>query len=153
MNKEEIINLLYKNQLENVNIEHRLFYKDIIRIASKINTDPFSPTECCIWNGAISYSYHNSKYINFWLKKKKQPLHRILYNNYKGNLPSNKYIRYLCPDSNSKGICCNINHIDIINNDNNNNNTHPINNENKKNYIIDIVDNNLNHDLFVIIFE
>ena len=82
MNKEEIVNKLFKNQLKNVDHKYRLNTKDIIRLSSYINSDPFSETECCKWRGAISKSTHQSKYINFWFNKKKQALHRILYLNY-----------------------------------------------------------------------
>ena len=117
MNKEEIINKLFANQIKNVDQKYRLSTKDIIRLSSYIHTDPFSEDECCKWKGAISKSSHQSKYINFWFNKKKQALHRILYLNYKGELLKNKYLRFNCPDQQMRGICCNINHLDLINKD------------------------------------
>jgi len=114
---EQIINKLFNNQLKNIDQKYCLNAKDIIRLASYIKTDPFSETECCKWRGAISKSSHNSKYINFWFNKKKQALHRILYLNYKGDLPKNKYLKFICTNQNMKGICCNINHIVTINDD------------------------------------
>lgn len=119
MNKEEIVNKLFNNQLKNVDHKYRLNTKDIIRLSSYINSDPFSETECCKWRGAISKSTHQSKYINFWFNKKKQALHRILYLNYKGELHKNKYLKFTCPNPNMKGICCNINHIILINENDN----------------------------------
>ena len=115
MNKEEIVNKLFNNQLKNIDHKYRLNTKDIIRLASYINSDPFSETDCCKWRGAISKSTHQSKYINFWFNKKKQALHRILYLNYKGELLKNKYLKFTCLNPNMKGICCNINHIILIN--------------------------------------
>jgi hypothetical protein len=115
MNKEDIINNLFANQIKNIDSKYCLNSKDIIRFASYISSDPFSETECCKWKGAISKSSHQSKYINFWFNKKKQALHRILYLNYKGELPKNKYLRFSCPNQCMKGICCNINHLELIN--------------------------------------
>jgi hypothetical protein len=114
-NRDEIVNKLFANQINNVDPKYRLNAKDIVRLSSYIGSDPFSETECCKWKGAISKSSHQSKYINFWFNKKKQALHRILYLNYKGELPKNKYLRFSCPNANMRGICCNINHLDLIN--------------------------------------
>ncbi len=116
MNRDEIINKLFDKQIPNIESKKRLNVKDIIRFVSYIKSDPFSLTRCCEWHGSISKSSHQSKYINFWFNKKKQALHRILYANYKGNLPKNKYLKFSCVDPNMHGICCNINHIEIINN-------------------------------------
>jgi hypothetical protein len=115
MNKDEIVDKLFFYQLKDINPNYRLNSKDIVRLASYISSDPFSETKCCKWKGAISNSSNQSKYINFWFNKKKQALHRILYMNYIGELDSNKYLRFTCKNSNMKGICCNINHLDIIN--------------------------------------
>jgi len=117
MNKEDIINNLFSKQINEIDSKYRLNSKDIIRLASYITSDPFSETECCKWKGAISKSSHQSKYINFWFNKKKQALHRILYLNYKGELSKNKYLRFSCPNQCMKGICCNINHLELINKD------------------------------------
>lgn len=137
MNKEEIVNKLFNNQLKNVDHKYRLNTKDIIRLSSYINSDPFSETDCCKWRGAISKSTHQSKYINFWFNKKKQALHRILYLNYKGELQKNKYLKFTCQNPNMRGICCNINHIILINE-----NDDEDNNEIKK----ETKDNKLNSD-------
>ncbi len=115
INKTDIINKLFEKQLNDVEPKYRLNSKDIIRLSSYINSDPFDENICCKWLGAISKSTHNSKYINFWFNKKKQALHRILFLNYKGELPKNKYLRFNCPNQNMKGICCNINHYELIN--------------------------------------
>ena len=37
-------------------------------------------------------------------------LHRLLYINFIGQLYSNSYLEFTCPN---KGVCCNINHIKI----------------------------------------
>lgn len=167
MNKEEIINKLYDNQIKDIEPKYRLNSKDIIRLSSYIGGDPFSETECCKWKGAISTSSHQSKYINFWFNKKKQALHRILYLNYKGPLHKNKYLRFSCPYQNMRGVCCNINHLDLINKveiDENSDeiavvskikksiNAKPKAN-NEINTLTTSLTNNYNKNLFVIVFE
>ena len=148
MDIENIIANLHINQLDDIDSKYKLSYKDILRLASHMDGDPFSISECCKWKGAISISANNSKYINFWFKRKKYSLHRILYINYKNNLPANKYLRFSCQDYSMRGMCCNINHIDIINN-----NISYNNNNNNISYHIDTVNNNNDHDIFVIIFN
>jgi len=168
MNKEEIINKLYDNQIKDIEPKYRLNSKDIIRLSSYISGDPFSETECCQWKGAISTSSHQSKYINFWFNKKKQALHRILYLNYKGPLHKNKYLRFSCPNQHMRGVCCNINHLDLINKDDieeNNNNELEVISKIKKsistktkvnndiNTSTTLLTNNYNKNVFVIVFE
>jgi hypothetical protein len=136
MNREIIVNKLFSNQLKNVDNKYRLNPKDIIRLSSYLNTDPFSENECCKWKGAISKSSHDSKYINFWFNKKKQALHRILYLNYKGELPKNKYLKFTCPNSNMHGMCCNVNHIELINENTDNKNNDEYNQSDQPNHTI-----------------
>ena len=140
---DSIINKLSNNLVTDIDIKYKLSFKDIIRLASYLDGDPFSETECCKWKGSISISTHKSRYINFWYKKKKHSLHRLLYINYKNSLPDNKYLRFSCDNYKMRGICCNINHIDIINN----------NNIYNKSINIDTIFNNNNHDIFVIVFN
>jgi hypothetical protein len=132
MNKDEIIENLYKNQLKDIDNRYRLNEKDIIRLSSYLLGDPFSSNECCGWIGAVSKSTHNSKYINFWFNKKKQSLHRILYYNYIGNLPNSKYLRFTCKNTEMRGICCNINHLELINKNEYNNHDNVIKTNEKK---------------------
>lgn len=145
MNKDEIINKLFSNQINNIEQKYKLNSKDIIRFASYINSDPFSETECCKWLGAVSKSTNQTNYINFWFNKKKQALHRLLYINYTGPLPKNRYLRFTCPNTDMKGICCNIKHIELINY-----NTETI----KKEKPIITTTNNLNNkNIFVLVFD
>jgi hypothetical protein len=130
MNREEIVNKLFSNQIKDINPKYQLNAKDIVRLASYLNSDPFDQTECCKWKGAISKSSHQSKYINFWFNKKKQALHRILYLNYISDLPKNKYLRFKCSNPNMRGVCCNINHLDLINDDNDTANVDNVDNQN-----------------------
>jgi hypothetical protein len=100
------------NQRKNIPSYKKLAYKDLKRIVKYINNSIFSTDSCCLWDGYITNSNatKNSKgvYVNFYFKKKKIALHRILYENFKGEITDSDYIRYTCEN---KGQCCNINHM------------------------------------------
>ena len=83
------------------------------RISKNLNSSIFDNNKCCIWNGYITNNNddNRAKYINFYFNKKKIALHRLLFINYNDNLNKNEYIKYTC---NNKGICCNINHMYIL---------------------------------------
>ena len=98
------------NQLKNICITHKLNYCDIKRISKFVTSSIFNKDKCSIWNGYITNEVKNNKgtYINFYFKKKKIALHRLLYNNYIGELSNKEYIKFNCIN---KGKCCNINHM------------------------------------------
>lgn len=99
------------NQLDNVSADKKLRPNDIHRIIQHTDTSIFDEEKCCIWNGYITNLKNKKKgtYINFYFRdKKKVALHRLLYENYKGNIENTDYIKYSC---NNKGKCCNINHM------------------------------------------
>ena len=141
MNKNDLLKKMLNNQRTNIDPLIKLDFKDFQRILNNINTDIFDIENCCIWNGYITKSY-NLNYINFFLKKKKIALNRLLYINFIGDLDDKSYLKYICRN---KGICCNINHfIKSYNNDNHNN----------KIIINNINYNNKNNDnIFIIKFD
>jgi hypothetical protein len=98
------------NQLKNICITQKLNYGDIKRISKFITSSIFNKDKCSIWNGYITNEIKNNKgtYINFYFKKKKIALHRLLYNNYIGELSNKEYIKFNCIN---KGKCCNIHHM------------------------------------------
>jgi len=112
INKNNILNLLIVNQRKNIPYNLRLDIDDIIRIINHIDTNPFDTDNCCIWQGVVTYNLDKLPIVNFYLKHKKKALHRLLYINYVNDLPNNTYIRHICKN---KGICCNINHIELCN--------------------------------------
>ena len=61
-----------------------------------------------------------NSYVNFYYCGKKYALHRLLYQNFIGELLDSEYIKFKCPN---KGKCCNINHFYKINKNENSNNT------------------------------
>ena len=109
-NGNQFLGKLIKNQLNNVRESKKLFVQDMKRICKNINSDPFDKNKCCIWNGYITNINKRNKgtYINFYFKKKKIALHRLLYENYVSKLTSDDYLKFTCPN---KGKCCNINHL------------------------------------------
>jgi hypothetical protein len=130
MNKNELLKKMLNKQRLNINSDMKLDFKDIQRILNNINTDIFDNKICCLWNGYITKSY-NLNYINFFFKKRKIALNRLLYINFIGELDDDSYLKYICKN---KGICCNINHFiksnnnDIIINNNIHNNNNNIDN-------------------------
>ena len=140
-----IINKLFNNQIENINPIYRLKSNDIIRLSLYLSSDPFCDSKCCKWTGTISISSCQTKYINFWFNKKKQALHRVLYINYIKDLPKNKYLKFICPDPNMKGICCNINHMVLINSEQIT--------EQHITTTINPINNSQQNNIFIIVFE
>lgn len=130
MNKNELLKKMLNKQRPNINPLMKLDFKDIQRILNNIDTDIFDENICCIWNGYITKSY-KLNYINFFLKKKKIALNRLLYINFIGELDDSSYLKYKCKN---KGICCNINHfIKSYNNYSLNENKNNTNNNDKLN--------------------
>lgn len=112
-NKYNVIILeeLIKKQKEKVPLDYKLTYSDIKRLSKNIDTSIFGE-ECVIWKGFVNIKSNNKKYVNFYFRKKKIAINRILYMNYKGELNSSEYLSYSCKN---QGVCCNINHINIKN--------------------------------------
>jgi hypothetical protein len=106
-NNDILIELL-TNQLSNIPNEKKLLYNDLKRISKYLNNSIFT-NECSLWSGYITVIKNDDKnsYINFYFSGKKYSLHRILYNNFIGELYDSEYIKFKCAN---KGICCNINH-------------------------------------------
>lgn len=109
ISSNEIFKSLIKNQLSDVPIQWKLNISDMKRICKYVNTSIFDKHKCCIWNGYITNVNNSNKgtYINFYFKKKKVALHRLLYSNFVAPLDSSEYLKFNCDN---KGICCNVNH-------------------------------------------
>lgn len=76
------------------------------RISTYLIKSIFS-NDCSIWTGYITQFKNESYYINFYFNGKKVALHRLLYNNFLGDLDDSEYLKYNCEN---KGKCCNLNH-------------------------------------------
>lgn len=112
LEKKKIIRELVAKQLVNVPPHRRLLYKDLCRISRYIHTSIASEEDCCIWNGYVTNTKNSrGSYINFFFRNKKVALHRLLYENFVGELNDNYYIKFSCECKDSNGTCCNINHM------------------------------------------
>ena len=106
----ELFKDLMKKQLPTVPYKKRLQYSDIKRICKYINETIFHPHKCSLWGGYVTNSNNTGKgtYINFYFRKKKVALHRLLYENFVGELSKTEYLKFTCEN---KGKCCNVNHL------------------------------------------
>lgn len=109
-NAEKIFKELANKQLKNVHSSKKLQINDIKRISKKISTSIFDNNTCAIWNGYITNFNNASKgqYVNFYFRKKKVALHRLLYANFVGELNKDEYLKFNCEN---KGKCCNVHHM------------------------------------------
>jgi hypothetical protein len=110
--KKKILRELFEKQLKNVPIDRKLHFKDLRRITKYINTSIFDPDNCCMWNGYVTNETNIKRgtYVNFFFRKKKVALHRLLYENFVGCLGNDSYLKFSC-DENGAGKCCNISHM------------------------------------------
>ena len=115
MNNDAILVELIKKQRKNIPVEKKLLHNDLKRI-SKYLTNTIFGDECSLWTGYITVIKNDEKnsYVNFYYCGKKHALHRLLYQNFIGDLSDTEYIKFRCPN---KGKCCNINHFYKINKD------------------------------------
>lgn len=109
--KEILVNEMVTKQRTHVPLNRRLCFKDIQRIAKHICNSIFYSNDCVIWQGYITNLNKREKgsYINFFFKKKKEALHRLIYENFVGTMSNKNFIKFNCEN---KGICCNINHME-----------------------------------------
>lgn len=128
MKKSEILSELFNKQLKKIPIEKKLSYSDLERLVKYIDNSIFDKNKCCLWTGYVTNSNVKKKvkYVNFYFRKKKTALHRMLYINFVKYFDSDGYITFSCDN---KGKCCNVNHMiyheytkkpDNLNNENNN---------------------------------
>lgn len=111
LEKNKYFSELINNQIKNIKLNRKLLYKDMERITKYINLSIFGD-KCCIWKGYITNSKKKYKgvYTNFFFRNNKVALHRLLYENYIGELGNDYYLKFICPNEN-KGKCCNVNHM------------------------------------------
>jgi hypothetical protein len=140
-NNSNILCELINNQRKDVAIDKKLSYNDLKRISKYLTVSIFG-NDCSIWKGYITFIKHDEtkSYINFFYRKKKYALHRLLYNNFINYIDDSEYIKFKCPN---KGKCCNINHfyknIKTNPNINKNNIIENINNFNDSDIIVNFI--------------
>jgi len=110
IDSNELFKELISKQLKTVPTDKKLQYTDMRRICKYIMGSIFDENKCCLWNGYVTNSNNTNKgtYINFYFKKKKAALHRLLYSNFVGELEIDEYLKFNCEN---KGNCCNITHL------------------------------------------
>jgi len=101
---------LIQKQRKCIPNDKKLQLNDLKRICKYIDTCIFNKNKCCIWSGYITNKNNVTKgtYINFYFKKKKVALHRLLYCNFIDDLNADEYLKFNCDN---KGMCCNIHHL------------------------------------------
>jgi hypothetical protein len=109
MKGDLILNELISKQLINIPHDKKLNYNDLKRICKYISSSIFDEHYCCLWKGYVTNINNDNKgtYINFYFRKKKMALHRLLYINFIGDLSNDEYIKFNCDN---KGQCCNVMH-------------------------------------------
>lgn len=111
-NIDKIFKELVAKQRKDIPTNKKLQLSDIKRIARRINGSICDPNKCSLWSGYITNMNNTAKgtYVNFYFRKKKAALHRLLYINFVGPLhDEDEYIKFSCDN---KGRCCNIYHMD-----------------------------------------
>jgi len=111
--KKKILKELTEKQLKNIPVDRKLHFKDLRRITKYINTSIFDSENCCMWNGYVTNETNSKRgtYVNFFFRKKKVALHRLLYENFVGMLGDDSYLKFNCDESDSCGKCCNVQHM------------------------------------------
>jgi len=107
---DKIFKELVSKQKKDVSSNKKLQLSDIKRIAKRISGSITDPNECSIWNGYITNMNNAAKgtYVNFYFRKRKVALHRLLYINFIGELDDDEYLKFTCEN---KGKCCNVHHM------------------------------------------
>lgn len=162
IDRNELFKEFMIKQLKTIPPDKKLQYSDIKRICKYISSSIFDYSSCCLWNGYITNINNSNKgtYINFYFKKKKVALHRLLYSNFVGELTVNEYLKFNCEN---KGKCCNIHHLKkfkyqkkVKKQENKLNNNSKYNNNNNNNIIVinkNTLDNTNNKNILMIDFD
>lgn len=109
-NIDKIFKELVAKQKKDIPTNKKLQLSDIKRIARRISGPISDPNKCSIWSGYITNINNAAKgtYVNFYFRKKKVALHRLLYINFVGSLEDDEYLKFNCEN---KGKCCNVHHM------------------------------------------
>ena len=101
---------LLDKQIKVLDNTKKLQFSDLKRISKYIDSSIFNEDNCCLWTGYVTNEKNTNKgtYINFYYRKKKVALHRLLYINFVEELDNTDYLKFSCPN---KGKCCNVNHM------------------------------------------
>ena len=109
-NADNFLSEFLSRQCTNIEPKKKLQYNDLKRISKNVKNSIFDENICSKWNGYITNTKNKNKgtYVNFYFRRKKMALHRLLYVNFVGNLSNNEYLKFSCEN---RGSCCNIHHM------------------------------------------
>ena len=106
--RDILLKELVEKQIKNIKGSRKLSFHDLEKIVVGIPISIFDEN-CCIWTKHIKKNIKTKQeWINFYFNKEKTALHRLLYENYIGELTSEDHIKYKCG---SHGGCCNVTHM------------------------------------------
>ena len=110
IDSNDLLKELISRQLKSIPQNKKLQYSDLKRVCKYINSSIFDENNCCLWKGYVTNanSLNKGTYINFYFRKKKAALHRLLFINFIGELNDDEYLKFNCEN---KGKCCNIAHL------------------------------------------
>jgi hypothetical protein len=110
VDKLSILNEMIEKQLKSTPANKKMSFGDLNRMIKYIDRSIFNTEYCCLWSGYVTNSNVVGKvqYINFYFKKRKTALHRILYGNFVKDLGDDEYLKFTCEN---RGKCCNVNHM------------------------------------------
>ena len=101
---------LLQKQLPLIPKERKLTESDFKKISKNLdNNIEFGGRECNLWKGVFCNKGKTYKgvYVNYYFQKKKNSLHRLLYENYINKLNERDYLVHVC----NEPLCLNPNHI------------------------------------------
>lgn len=101
---------LIRNQRHDVCDDRRLSINDLKRLAKNVEPGStfFDHSSCCEWTAYVNHNRPRDKYIMFYFQGSKVSLHRLLYENFVGDLGWNDYIKHSCG---RRDYCANVNHL------------------------------------------
>ena len=106
--KPMLVQEMVERQQSGVDPKRRLSAHYLSAVSKRIDSSIFHQSQCCLWSGRITTN--GMKRVNLYNNGKKMNLHRLLHHNFVGPLCDNQH---LARARVSKGMCCNINHIEI----------------------------------------
>lgn len=109
-NTDNFLIELMSNQRKNIPTSKKLQYNDLKRISKYITESIFDENKCSIWSGYITNQASTSKgtYVNFYYKRRKMALHRLLYINFVNDLSDDEYLKFSCAN---RGRCTTVHHM------------------------------------------
>lgn len=107
MDHSHRLGAMVQMQLADLPDSLRLREGDMLRILENTEGNIFDVSACSVWNGYVTHTRTNASYVNFWFRRRKVALQRLLYANFVGYLSDDTYLKCVCVN---KGRCCTVSH-------------------------------------------